>query len=67
MMDDPVYNTIDNDVTLIDILLTEIFYTHTHTHTHPFNGLLSGITRVSRYQKGKTNLDFTAARDSEWQ
>jgi len=25
------------------------------------------ITRVSRYQKGKTNLDFTEARDSEWQ
>jgi len=24
-------------------------------------------TRVSRYQKGKTNLDFTEARDSEWQ
>jgi len=22
---------------------------------------------VSRYQKGKTNLDFTKARDSEWQ
>jgi len=22
---------------------------------------------VSRYQKGKTNLDFTDARDSEWQ
>jgi len=22
---------------------------------------------VSRYQKGKTNLDFTIARDSEWQ
>jgi len=22
---------------------------------------------VSRYQKGKTNLDFTEARDSEWQ
>jgi len=21
---------------------------------------------VSRYQKGKTNLDFTEARDSEW-
>jgi len=28
---------------------------------------LSGTTRVSRYQKGKTNLDFTGARDSEWQ
>ena len=40
--------------------------THTHTHT-PFNGHLSGTTRVSRYQKGKTNLDFTEARDSEWQ
>ena len=40
---------------------------HTHTHTHPFNGPLSGTTRVSRYQKGETNLDFTEARDSEWQ
>jgi len=37
------------------------------THTHPFNGHFSGTTHVSRYQKGKTNLDFTAARDSEWQ
>jgi len=24
-------------------------------------------TRVSWYQKGKTNLNFTEARDSEWQ
>jgi len=31
---------------------------------HPFNGPLSGTTRVSRYQKGKTNLDFSEARDS---
>jgi len=38
-----------------------------HTHTHPFNGPLSGTTRVSRYQKGKTSLDFTEARDSDWQ
>ena len=37
------------------------------THTHPFNGPFSGTTWVSRYQKGKTNLDFTEARDSEWQ
>ena len=37
------------------------------THTHPFNGPLSGTTQVSRYQKGKTNLDFTEARDSGWQ
>jgi len=39
----------------------------THTHTHPFNGPLSGTTQVSRYQKGKTNLDVIRARDSEWQ
>ena len=35
--------------------------------THPLNGPLSGTTQVSRYWKGKTNLDFTEARDSEWQ
>ena len=28
-------------------------------NTHPFNSPLSGTTRVSRYQKGKTNLEFT--------
>jgi len=37
------------------------------THTHPFNGPLSGTTQVSRYQKGKTNLDFAETRDSKWQ
>jgi len=37
------------------------------THTHAFNGPFSVTTQVSRYQKGKTNLDFTKARDSEWQ
>ena len=40
---------------------------YTNTHTHMFKGPLSGTTRVSRYQKGKANLDFTEARDSEWQ
>jgi len=39
----------------------------THTHTHPLNGPLFGTTQVSWYQKGKTSLDFTGARDSEWQ
>ena len=40
---------------------------HTCRHTHLFNVPLSGTTRVSRYQKGKTDLDdFTEARDSEW-
>ena len=32
-----------------------------------FNGPFSRTTQVSRHQKGKTNLDFTKARDSEWQ
>jgi len=35
--------------------------------THNTHTRFSGITQVSRYQKGKTNLDFTEARDSEWQ
>jgi len=47
----------ENYVTIIE--------THTHTHTQPFNGPLSGTIRVSRYQKGKTNLDFIEARDIE--
>jgi len=34
---------------------------------HTFNGPFSGTIQVSQYQKGKTNLDFTEARDSEWQ
>jgi len=41
-------------------------YNATHTHT-PVNGPLSGTTRVSWYQKGKTNMDFTETRDSYWQ
>ena len=41
--------------------------TAAYTHTHPFNGRFSWTTRISQYQKGKTNLDFTEARDSEWQ
>ena len=40
---------------------------HTHTHTHMFNNPFSGSAWVSRYQKGQTSLDFTEARDSEWQ
>jgi len=38
------------------------------THTHmPVYDPFTGTTRVSWYQKGKTNLDFTEATDSEWQ
>jgi len=57
------------DYVSIDVRLFAYPQNHTfkHTHTHPFNGPFSGTTRVSRYQKGITNLDFTEARDSEWQ
>jgi len=41
--------------------------TRERTNEHPFNGRFSATTRVSQYQKGKTNPDFTEARDSEWQ
>jgi len=37
------------------------------THSHPFKGPLSKTTWMSRYQKGKTSLDFTGARNTEWQ
>jgi len=47
--------------------ITETWPINTHTHTHPFNSPLYGTTQVSRYQKGKTNLDFTGAKDSERQ
>jgi len=53
--------------TLPLLMLLNVRKHYTHTHTHPFNGPLPGTTRVSQYQKGKTNLDFTEARDSEWQ
>jgi len=41
---------------------TPLGYTHTR-----FNSPLSRTSQVSRYQKGKTNLDFSEARDSAWQ
>ena len=37
------------------------------TTLQPFNGLFSRTTWESRYQKCKTNLDFTGTKDSEWQ
>ena len=60
-------------VTAISNLLILYVTTNINLHsemtaqTHPFNDSLSGTTRVSQYQKGRTNLDFTEARDSEWQ
>ena len=47
--------------------MLSLYYSTGQLYAHTFNGPLSGTTRVSWYQKGKTNLDFTEARDSEWQ
>ena len=43
------------------------FVTVFSVHTYAFNSPFSRSTWVSQYQKGKTNLDFTEARDSGWQ
>ena len=56
-----------NRIAVRELQLAQNSSVNTHTHTHPFNGPFSGTTRVSRYQKGNTNLDFCEARDSEWQ
>jgi len=65
-----------NRTIIYDIMLTNSIWSianrysisrYTHTHTHLFNGPFSRTTLVSRYQRGKANLDFTEARDSEWQ
>ena len=49
-----------------DYLFSKILNNPHHTHTHTrLTALFSETTQVSRYQKGKTNLDFTEARDSE--
>jgi len=43
--------------------LIQLYY---YTALHSFNGPYSAeTTQVSWYQKGKTNLDFIEARDSE--
>jgi len=48
-------------------MLFEVRPIHTRAREHALNGPLCGTTWVSQYQKSKTNLDFTEARDSEWQ
>ena len=58
-----VYLFTQKTVTCVYVRLINTSYTHTFRPNDP----LSGTTRVSQYQKGKTNLNFTEARDSEWQ
>jgi len=53
--------------TQLSSIKSEIKETQQQQQQQPFNGLFSRTTWVSRYQKGKTNLDFNGAIDSEWQ
>ena len=68
---DPIPAKFKTELDTLDAAAADSFLSSslasTHTHTHPFNGPFSRTTQVSRYQKGKPNLDFTEARDSEWQ
>jgi len=50
-----------------DFVLLTLTCVHGISRGHPFNGPLSETTWVSRYQKSETSLDFTEARNSEWQ
>ena len=61
-VDDDLTNSCSSNTIHLYYRLVKVLPVAEHTHTHPFNGPLSGTTRVSRYQKGKTNVDFTEAR-----
>jgi len=63
----PTFCEQSTDFQLIAMLFASIVHKNHFQLTHQFNGPFSGTTRVSWYQKGKTNLDFIEARDSEWQ
>jgi len=61
-----ILHEVDDDAVICLESTATAALTHTHTHIS-FNGPFSGTTQVTRYQKGKTNVDFTDTRDSEWQ
>ena len=68
LLDDGSSHSTVNPVLLLhETVLQQFFGVFDPLLLQPFNGLFSRTTWVSRYQKGKTNLDFTGARDSEWQ
>ena len=52
-------------LTLIVLIARNSVANSCYMHTHPFNSPFSGTIQVSRYQKGRTNLDFAEARDNE--
>jgi len=72
--DEVNYGSISRETVALKVMAVFVFYSiNVHavksqlvsTHTHPFKGPFSGTTWVSRYQKGKTNLNLTESIDSE--
>jgi len=57
------------DHVVVRFVCFALFYCLTHLSDGNTQSCLTALclTQVSRYQKGRTNLDFTEARDSEWQ
>jgi len=63
--DDDAYVKFFSGFCVPEIIQIGAFLTELHTHTH-----LTALFRDylgKPVQKGKTNLDFTEARDTEWQ
>ena len=54
--DDDLFSTVNE--------LNYLYIRTYHTTLQTFNDPYSGTTRVSRYRKGKTNLDFTELNQS---
>ena len=54
-------------IQIVSFQLNDLWHRYLYSRHTSLTTLFSGTARVSRYQKGKTNLDFTEARDSEWQ
>ena len=63
----PPHDTTSQTVSRTFVVTAPHIWNTLPTDSRSQNGPFSGTTRVSRYQKSKTNLDFTEARDSEWQ
>ena len=58
-------NDDDDDDLFSTVNELNYLYIHTyHTTLQTFNDPYSGTTRVSRYRKGKTNLNFTELNQS---
>jgi len=66
-IDDSLFHRTCHGHELVCCRVPSIYTVITQARTHTFNGPFSSTTQASWYEKGKTSLDFTEARDNEWQ